>query len=155
MRTLRVLLIALLASTLVAAVAAPAMAAIRFTKIQYESPGTDTGSNSSLNGEFVVIKNKGTHRKQLHGWKLKDRRSATEGGDITFTFPRFRLRPGRTVRVHSGKGTNTRTDLYWGRTNYVWGDDSDTAYLYKATGVLADKCHYVSTTTKTSPPAKC
>ncbi|MBA2724807.1 MAG: lamin tail domain-containing protein [Actinobacteria bacterium] len=155
MRTLRTVLISALVSLLLGASALPALAGIRFTKIQYESPGTDTGSNTSLNGEFVVIKNKGAAAKGLRGWKLKDRRNTTEGGNITFTFPRFRLGAGRTVTIHSGRGTNTRTDLYWGRSNYVWGDDSDTAYLYKPSGTLADRCYYLSTTTQTSPPADC
>jgi hypothetical protein len=111
MRSLKLLISAVLALSVVTAIAAPALAAVRFSKIQYESPGVDTGSNSSLNGEYVTI--------------------------------------------HTGKGTNTRTDLYWGRSGYVWGDDSDTAYLYKAAGALADRCHYVSTTQQTSPAARC
>lgn len=36
-----------------------ASAAIKIVKIQYDSPGTDDGSNASLNNEFVVIKNTG------------------------------------------------------------------------------------------------
>ncbi len=155
MRTLRLTLVGLLSFALVGAVAAPAMAAIKFTKIQYESPGPDTGSNESLNAEFLVIKNTGTRAKQLQGWKVKDLRDSLEGGNITFTFPRFRLRPGKSVKLHTGQGAKTGTDLYWGRSAYVWGDDSDTAYLYNKGGREVDQCNYVSTTQQTSPPAVC
>lgn len=155
MRRFRFVLVGLLSFALVGAVAAPAMARIKFTKIQYESPGPDTGSNSSLNAEYLVIKNTGTQAKQLQGWQVKDLRNSLEGGNIVFTFPLFRLRPGRTVTLHTGQGAKTRTDLYWGRSNYVWGDDSDTAYLYNKAGRQVDRCHYVSTTQQTSPPAAC
>ena len=37
----------------------PASAAIRITKIYFDSPGADTGSNTSLNAEYVVIKEHG------------------------------------------------------------------------------------------------
>ena len=155
MRTLRTVLVISLSFALVSAIAAPAMARIRFTKIQYESPGADTGSNSSLNAEYVVLKNTGTRAKQLRGWQVKDLRTSTEGGNIVFTFPLFKLRPGRRVTLHSGRGSKTTTDVYWGRSNYVWGDDSDTAYLFNRTGRQIDRCHYVSTTNQTSPPAAC
>lgn len=40
-----------LIAVLFAALPAPAMAAVRITRAQYDSPGSDTGSNSSLNAE--------------------------------------------------------------------------------------------------------
>jgi hypothetical protein len=49
-----------------------APAKIRITKIYFDSPGDDTGSNTSLNAEYVVIKNTGTTRKALTGWTLRD-----------------------------------------------------------------------------------
>jgi hypothetical protein len=51
----------------------PASAAIRITKVQYDSPGSDYGSNSSLNAEWVKIKNTGGKRKNLDGWTLRDK----------------------------------------------------------------------------------
>ena len=44
-------------SVAVAAQPASAAPAVRILKIQYDSPGSDTGSNTSLNGEWVVLKN--------------------------------------------------------------------------------------------------
>jgi hypothetical protein len=146
---------AVLALCFLIAAAPSALAAVKFAKVQYESPGPDTGSNSSLNSEFVVIKNAGSSAISLRGWKLTDRRTAAEGGNVTFKFPRFRLGAGKTVKVHTGSGANTRSDLYWGRSTYTWGDDSDTAYLNKPSGRLADRCHWVSNSQQTSPPARC
>jgi len=56
-----------LAAALVLGIAAPAIAAIRITKIQYDPPGNDSGFNTSLNREFVVIKNSGNSRLSLTG----------------------------------------------------------------------------------------
>jgi hypothetical protein len=56
-----------IAAALTLALASPASAAIRITKIYFDSPGADTGSNTSLNAEYVVIKNTGTTRKTLTG----------------------------------------------------------------------------------------
>ncbi len=44
--------------------------------------------------------------------------------------------------MHTGKGRNTSTDRYWGRTAYVWNNDKDTAYVYNRYGTLIDKCSY-------------
>lgn len=155
MRSFRVLVSVAVVGGMLVGSAAEASAAIRFKEIQYESPGPDDGSNESLNAEFVVIKNTGSRAKRMGGWKLVDKRTAAQGGDVVYRFPTFRLRPGRTVKVHTGTGSNTRRDLYWGRSTYVWGDDSDTAYLYNRAGRLKDRCAYTSTTQQTSPPAQC
>lgn len=155
MRSFRILVSFVVVGGMLFGTAADATAAIRFTEIQYESPGPDDGSNDSLNAEFVVIKNTGNRAKRMGGWKLVDKRTAAQGGDVVFRFPSFRLRPGRKVTVHTGRGTNTRRDLYWGRSAYTWGDDSDTAYLYNRAGKLIDRCTYTSTTQQTSPPARC
>jgi hypothetical protein len=52
------------------------------------------------------------------------------------------LRAGKYVKVHTGKGTNTATDRYQGRSWYVWNNDKDTAYLYNASGTRLDTCSY-------------
>ncbi|MBI3953721.1 MAG: peptidoglycan DD-metalloendopeptidase family protein [Chloroflexi bacterium] len=60
----------------------------------------------------------------LTGFGLRNNR-----GD-TFLFPRgFTVRRDRPVKVHSGTGRNTDTDLYWGRPSGVWDDLGDCAYL--------------------------
>jgi micrococcal nuclease len=97
--------------------------------VQYDAEGDDS---KNLNGEYVLIKNVGNSAVNLKGWKLMD-----ESGN-TFTFPDITLSPGEEVRVHSGKGKNTKTDLYWGSDKPIWNNGGDTAYLYNSNGVLVD-----------------
>ena len=78
----------------------------------------------------------------MGGWVLHD---APRLGTVNrFVFPRFTLRPGKLVRIHTGIGTNTRTDLYWGKTYYVWGDDADTATLQNKAGTIVSTCSWTS-----------
>ena len=58
--------------TLAAVCALSAGAAIKITKVYYDSPGSDYGSNSSLNAEWVRIKNTGSSARQLQGWTVRD-----------------------------------------------------------------------------------
>jgi hypothetical protein len=138
-----VLGLALLAPT---AQTLPAMAGggAKITAVYFD-PGPGSDPLSQLNQEYVVIRNGGTHRLRLKGWKLHDVPRA--GVVHTYTFPRFVLRPGKSVRIHTGKGSNTRTDLYWGRSDYVWGDDSDKATLVNKAGTIVSTCAWTSTAT--------
>lgn len=123
-------------------VANPAQAttpAIMITKIYYDSPGSDTGSNTSLNAEWVRLTNKRTYSINLKYWTLRDRTGYTYKfwGD-------FWLRPGYNVYIHTGKGTNNSSNRYWGRSWYVWNNTGDTAYLRNASGTLIDYCAWYS-----------
>lgn len=108
--------------------------AIQIARVSYDSPGSDTGSNPSLNAEWVAIKNTGKRARQLRGWKLRD-----TAGHV-FRFPRFKLRPGRTVKVHTGRGIKTRRHLYWRQDWYVWNNDGDRATLRNRNGHRIDRC---------------
>jgi len=59
-----------------------------------------------------------------------------------YTFGTYTLRAYHYVKVHTGKGTNSSTDRYWGLSGYVWNNGSDTAYLKNAAGTLKDTCSY-------------
>ena len=50
----------------------------------------------------------------------------------------FRIGPGVTVTVYSGRGTNTSTKRYWGRSyGAVWNNrPPERAYLRSAAGSL-------------------
>lgn len=56
----------------------------------------------------------------------------------------FHLKPGTSVTLHTGKGTNTATNLYWGRSSYVWNNTGDTATLKNAAGTTEDTCNWGS-----------
>jgi Lamin Tail Domain len=60
----------------------------------------------------------------------------------TYKFGTFYLGAGKTVRIHTGKGSNTSTDRYWGRNWYVWHNTGDKAYLGNASGTLMDTCEW-------------
>jgi hypothetical protein len=138
-----------LAVSTLAVAAAPADAAaspIKIVKIYYDSPGSpDNGKNSSLNGEYIQIKNTGKKAVSLKGWTVRDK---TKRPDHIFTFGTFTLKAGKTVTLRTGRGKNTTTTLYWGRSGgtyaYIWNQTSDTAYLRNAAGKLIDTCSYNS-----------
>ncbi|GAA4581409.1 lamin tail domain-containing protein [Planotetraspora phitsanulokensis] len=128
--------------------------AIQITKIYYNSYGrtSDTPvTNAKLNGEYVQIKNTTKKAVSLKGWTLRDKQS-TASGHI-FKFGTFTLGAGKTVTVRTGKGKNTSTNRYWGRSStqgtfaYIWNNTSDTAYLRNASGTLKDSCSYKSKST--------
>lgn len=82
-------------------------------------------SGDTLNDEWVDVRNDGSSVLDMSGYTLQD-----EAGN-TYTFPdSFTLHPDSTVRVHTGDGTDTMTDLYWGRDSGVWNDDGDTASVH-------------------------
>ena len=131
------------------AVAAPAEAAsstsgAAITAIYFDSPGSDTGRNTSLVAEWVLIRNTTRTTKTLTHWTLRDR------SNHIFTFPTFTLRAGASVKVHSGKGTKSAANLYYNKTWYVWNNTGDTAYLRNAAGKTVDTCSY----TKAAAPKK-
>lgn len=129
-----------------AASAGAATPPVHLSRIQYNSPGADTGSNSSLNAEWVRITNSATARRALTGWTLRDAQ-----GHI-YRFPTFALAAGASVRVHTGRGTNTAVDLYWRQGGYIWNNSGDTAILRNASGVTVDTCTYVGTSTGVAAP---
>lgn len=118
--------------------AAPAVAdaAVEFTAIRFDPPGTDTGTNAHLNEEAVVIKNTSGRAVTLTGWTLRD------ADRHVYKLSTFRLRPGRAVTVHTGSGDDSRKHLFWGMDNYVWNNDGDTAILKDDSGNRVDRCRY-------------
>lgn len=108
---------ALAAGALVSVAALPASAAdhrparerVEISAVQADSPGRDDRSNRSLNREWVELTNTTRHAINLDGWTLED-----ESGK-TYTFDDYRLAGRATVRIHTGVGSDTRTDLYQDR----------------------------------------
>jgi hypothetical protein len=131
---------ALTAGALVSVVTLPASAAdhrperskVQISDVQYDSPGRDDRSNRSLNREWVEITNTGRRAVNLDGWTLQD-----EDGR-TYTFNHYRLDGRATVRIHTGYGRDTDSDLYQDRRHYVWDNRSDTATLRNDHGRFID-----------------
>ena len=128
---------AIMAASCVAMTATPAAAAsaIQITRVYVNSPGSDTGSNTSLNAEYVSIKNTSTTKRSLKGYTVRDQSSHV------YTFSAYTLGPGKTVKIHTGKGTNTSASRYWNQSWYVWNNSGgDSATLRTASGTYVDKC---------------
>ncbi|MFF8882851.1 lamin tail domain-containing protein [Streptomyces flaveolus] len=136
---------ALTVGALTAVLAVPATAAdhdrdhraqrssVEISDVQYNSPGRDDRSNRSLNREWVEITNNSRRSINLDGWTLRD-----EDGH-RYTFDHYRLDGRSTVRVHTGRGRDTDTDVYQDRRNYVWDNRSDTATLRNDHGRFIDE----------------
>ena len=105
-------------------------------RIYYNSPGTDSGSNTSLNAEWIQLRNRCSTSRSLTNAKIKD------AAGLTYTVGSYALGGGSYVKVRTGKGSNTATSRYQGRSWYVWNNDKDTAYLYNASGTRLDSCSY-------------
>jgi hypothetical protein len=85
--------------------------------VEYNPLGPD------LDGEYVLIENQTAGEQDMSGWTLSD------GNWNTYFFPvGFVLSGEASVRVWTKSGTDTATDLYWGRGDAVWGSQ-DKAYL--------------------------
>ncbi|MFE0151807.1 lamin tail domain-containing protein [Nonomuraea sp. NPDC059007] len=124
------------------ATAAPAQAAvpkIQLVKVYYDSPGVDRRSNSSLNGEYAVVRNTTRAALDLEGWTIADQ----TGYRYTFG-PGQVLKAGKSLTLRTGRGTSGTSTVYWGRRAYVWNNDKDSAYVRDAGGRLVDKCSYNS-----------
>ncbi|MFD6435110.1 lamin tail domain-containing protein [Streptomyces venezuelae] len=128
--------VSLLAASPASAATARHQGGLHLGTIQYDSPGRDSRSNSSLNAEWVNIHNSGRSSVQLKGYKLKD------DTGYTYTFGSYKIGAGKTVKVRTGKGSNASGVRYWGRTNYVWNNTGDKARLIKPSGSQLDSCKW-------------
>ncbi|MGP4090185.1 lamin tail domain-containing protein [Streptomyces sp. KR55] len=118
----------------------PAQAAggVVIRHVWFDSPGSDTGSNTSLNGEWVEIKNTSSSSISLKGWVLKDK------ANHKYVFPNVRIGAGKTMKVKTGVGKDTASNKYQDRRWYVWNNTSDTATLTKASGTKVDSCSWTT-----------
>ncbi|MFF5424444.1 MULTISPECIES: lamin tail domain-containing protein [unclassified Streptomyces] len=118
---------------------AQAAGSVHLYKIYYDSPGTDRGGNTSINAEYVQIRNTTGAAVNLRGWTV------TDAANHKYTFGNFVLGKGKIVTLRTGRGTNTSANVYQNRGWYVWNNDKDTATLRKSNGTRADVCSYNST----------
>jgi Lamin Tail Domain len=105
-------------------------------EIYYNSPGKDTGSNASLNAEWVQLHNNSGRPVTLTRWTLRD-----TAGHV-FTFGTYRLLAHASVKIHTGKGSSTRANRYWGHSWYIWNNNGDRATLKNASGTVIVRCSY-------------
>jgi LysM repeat protein len=85
----------------------------------------------NLEEEAVFIFN-GGRSVLMEGWTLSDAQ------DNTYTFPNLFLGTGGSVRVHTGAGLNSATDLFWNLDAPVWGEPGEVATLRDESGLAID-----------------
>ena len=127
-----------LAAVLVATPAEAAGGGIMIYRAYYNSPGSDTGTNASLNTEYILLKNTASTPKWANGWTLRDKQNHV------YKFPATRINPGKYVYVRTGRGTNNAANRYWGQKWYIWNNAGDAAYLRNTAGTLIDSCSWGS-----------
>ncbi|SEK73166.1 lamin tail domain-containing protein [Haloferax larsenii] len=91
-----------------------------------DAPGND---NDNLNGEYVTLRNGGTETLDLSGWTVSD----AAGASYTFA-EGTELPAGETLTLYTGSGTDTETDVYWGRSGAVWNNGGDTVTVTDSSG---------------------
>jgi hypothetical protein len=70
------------ASILIAIPAQAAPATVYIYKVYFDSPGSDTGSNSSLNAEYVVIRNGDDASHSVSEWTVRDDLRPARGSQL-------------------------------------------------------------------------
>ncbi|MFE5495293.1 lamin tail domain-containing protein [Streptomyces virginiae] len=70
----------------------------------------------------------------LRGWTLRD----NDGNRYRYRFDNVRLAGRAIIRIHTGHGHDTRTDLFQDRRDYVWDNRSDAATLRDDRGRTVD-----------------
>ena len=108
--------------------------ALRFHSAQYDSPGTDTRTDASLNAEWISLVNTGATAVNLTGWRIVDRSRTYTFGTVTIAGK------GGRLWLHTGRGTTGKGHLYWGSGNYVWNNTGDTATLLTKAGKTHHTC---------------
>ena len=98
--------------------------------------GTSSFCSQLLDAEWVRIANTTGAAVNLKGWVLVD------ASNHKYTFTSYSLGKGKSVTIHTGKGTNTAANRYQGRAWYVWNNDKDKATLKRASGATQDTCSY-------------
>ncbi|MGW1762889.1 lamin tail domain-containing protein [Streptomyces sp. NPDC002073] len=104
---------------------------VHFGKISFDSPGRDTNSARSRNGEWIDIHNYTRRTVNLQGWSVHN----DQGNQ--YTFRSYVLRAGETVRLHTGPGRTTGSGgtklghVYWNASGHRWHNKVTNAFLYR------------------------
>lgn len=89
--------------------------------VENPADGINGDESQNLNDEYLVFENTGETTLDLGGWTVADAASHE------YTFPEdFELEAGATVTLHTGRGADTESDLYWGSDSGVWDNGGDT-----------------------------
>jgi micrococcal nuclease len=94
----------------------PTETPVRIIRVEYDAPGDDS---LNLNEEYITFKVlvSGT----LLGYSVEDQTGHR------YRFPDQVFNKGDVVKLHSGAGVDSQTDLYWGASGAaIWNNSGDT-----------------------------
>ncbi|MEM7286766.1 MAG: lamin tail domain-containing protein [Actinomycetota bacterium] len=111
-------------------ICAPSDAGLVIAGVQENPPGPD---DDVLEDEWVEIENAGSEVVDLAGWTLRD-----ESTSNRFTFESGALAPGDRLRLRTGCGEDTATDVHWCSPAGVWSNRGETVLLLAPSGAIAD-----------------
>lgn len=98
------------------------------TTVHADAQGVEA---ENLNDEYIVLTNTGTQTIDLSGYVI------TDAAGHTYTVPDgVTLAPDATLTLHTGSGTDTETDLYWGSESPIWNNDGDTITVTAPDGTV-------------------
>jgi hypothetical protein len=73
--------------------------------------------------EFIVLKNECSDSCSLEGWMIEDAQATK------FFFAGYDLEAQSSVRITTGKGANSSSNLFWERCIGIWNNAGDTVFL--------------------------
>ncbi len=98
---------------------------LEIVTLQYDAPGND--DNNNLNEEYIVFRV--TTSSSLRGYVVED------AANHRYSFPDMSFDAGDTFTLHTGSGTTTASDLYWGASgSAIWNNDGDTVTVLDPNG---------------------
>lgn len=109
---------------------------ITISDLVADAPGDEY---DNLDNETVSFRNDGSEAIVLQGWELED------GSNHVYVFGSVTLNATATVTVHTGHGTQTTSDRYWGRDAPVWNNGGDRILLRNAVGEVVLNATYDET----------
>ena len=105
---------------------------LEIVTVRYDAPGND---NNNLNEEYIVFRLLAS--MSLSGYAVED-----ESGH-RYDFPDLTFEKGQTFTLHSGQGTDSLTDLYWGASgSAIWNNDSDAVKVIDPQGQIVESHAY-------------
>jgi hypothetical protein len=101
---------------------------VELASIDADAPGDD---RDALEDESITFENAGDDAIDVSGWVVADR------AGHAYTVPEGTTLPaGGRLTLHTGRGTDTETDHYWGHPSPVWNNDRDMVLVYGTDGTL-------------------
>jgi hypothetical protein len=104
---------------------------VEIIDIVYDPPG------DPLEGEYIEIKNDDSEDIDMEDWRI-----TSEKVGRLYDFPDFTLEEERSVKVWTKRGTDSSRNLYMDKSDPVWNDNRDCAYLKDDNQVEIDKYCY-------------